>query len=52
VGGKGPDNKLLLRVEADELEKLRSEMVISESLKSTTWKMVQSKVKDTIPINK
>jgi hypothetical protein len=48
VGGKGPDNQALLKVEADQLEELRSNMVISETLGSSTWKIVQAKVGDTI----
>ena len=44
VGDKGPDNQALLKVEAEKLEELRSNMVISESLGSSTWKMVQAKV--------
>ena len=48
VGGKGPDNQALLQEEADKLEELRSNMVISDSLSSSTWKMVQAKVGDAI----
>ena len=44
VGGKGPDNQALLKLEADKLEEVRSNMVMSESLCSSTWKMVQAKV--------
>ena len=44
AGGRAPDNIALLKAEAEKLEQMRSTMVPSSSMTSSTCKMIQTKV--------
>ena len=51
AGGRGPDNISLLKAEAEKLEELRGNIVVSHSMASNTWALLKAQKDRSNPLN-